>query len=112
MTTIDVNALINAGDGRIGAVRALADMFREGLADAIALPEVRSDADVATHELLGCEMYLNMFLLATFVTDLRNGDTPPEALGYFERLLRGQLVTLASAVTLRRGPVGEHSCGK
>lgn len=108
---IDVDRAVSGEPNRILATAALAKMFREGLNDALALPEIQTDADVATHALLGCEKHMHVYMLASFVSDTRNAkDVPPSAVAYMEGLLSRELLLMAAAVTRGRGPIGETKC--
>ena len=93
-----------------GAAVALRNAFLEGLRDAAAVPEViSSDADVAAHKLLGCDMFMAMLVLASSVDAL-----PPQASEvtrhYLERLLGRELEALAIQVIENRGPIGSNYC--
>lgn len=109
----DVNEILTEEHGQVMlAIAKITKMFIEGLNDAVTLPEVHSEAEEATHYLLGCSMYMTMFLLMSFKHDVDNDDTPEASKVYIGDLVIDNLTRLATCVVSNRGPIGEHACDR
>jgi hypothetical protein len=106
---IDVNSYLSDPDA-LRAAQSLARLFREGLRDTMALPEIHTEADEATHALLGCDHYLAMMLLAGMLEDLPE-DTPAGVREILDDLFDRQMNRLGVMVVAARGPLGPHACG-
>jgi hypothetical protein len=87
-------------------------MFREGIHDTLHLPEVHSEAEEATHALLGCTHHIAMLMLGNTCVSDPDDPTPPEVLRMLEALLEMQLDARAAQVVLTRRPLGPMLCGR
>jgi hypothetical protein len=95
-----------------GAVNKLFDLFRQGLVDAAAVPELQTEGESAAHHMLGCDNYIA--LIAIYGTALAFQETPGEApesavekiFEIADTHLRRQVLAVVDAC----GPIGTHTC--
>jgi len=94
------------------AVAKIVTVFREGLSDHLTLPEIHSEAEEATHFLLGCDQYNAVLMVAGAIHAGRLSGARPRSLEIVQAALTSQLVDIACAVVNAGGPIGEHDCGR
>lgn len=89
-------------------------LMREGLTNAVAIPDVMTEADQAAHHMLGCVNY--MALIATYgaADDMRHDESTTDELAaaaVITDLADSHLRILTQAIIYLRGPIGPHRCG-
>lgn len=93
---------------RDDAAQSVYNLLREGLTNAVAIPEVETDADQAAHHLLGCTNYMALLAVYTTADDLRPDE--PGAAQVVSNMADGHLRVLTDAVLWMRAPVGPNIC--
>ncbi|HJT92938.1 MAG TPA: hypothetical protein VJ777_13480, partial [Mycobacterium sp.] len=66
MNVNDLTDMIAADE----AADKLFDLFRQGLTNAVAIPEVETEGDQAAHQILGCTNYSALLVLYGVIDDL------------------------------------------
>jgi hypothetical protein len=100
-----------AGHNRVLPQR-LFHLFREGLLNAVALPEIESEPEQAAHQLLGCERYsamLAIYGLADSINEDLELGGPPVA-NWIQDAADRRLLEFAQELVRNRAPLGPHTC--
>jgi hypothetical protein len=107
---IDVKNLVEEAD----AADRLYSLFKQGLMDGAALPEVRTEAEEAAHYLLGCSSFNALAFMYTAVCFLRNDDEiinmSSKDIDTLELIGDAYLREQVDAVVAFRGAVGAVTC--
>lgn len=95
------------------AEKVLWDLCRQGLLDAVAIPEVETEADQVAHQLLGCINYSALLAVYATAEDMRRQSGVPSEVCDTAMLIADQfLVDLVKAVVLIRAPLGPPCCSR
>lgn len=102
--TKELRAMFDQAD----AEEALYTMFRQGLIDNAALPEVSTEAGEAAHVLLGCHSFSALHFVYGGALDVRETMTDADGpvADAIEAVADAYLREQVAAVVAMRGPVG------
>lgn len=93
------------------ATAKIARMIQEGLNDAVTLPAVRTEATVAAHIMLGCDVWMALYIQACGLANVKNQTEVPEAVDMMiSTVITDQVVHYAAHIVMHRGPLGECYC--
>lgn len=108
----DLKPHLDIGDGtRREAAERLARTFREGLDNAVSIPEVCTEAEEVTHAILGCIWHTTMMILRDTVEQIPEG-VPDRVRDNVNSVINSKLYNLALMAVNRGAPIGPSDrCG-
>lgn len=101
------------GGPRQEAVGRLFALFREGITNSVAIPDIETEADQAAHHLLGCDNYTALLIVYAAADDfVDDDDVPPAVIDIVKTMADRYLRQLADQVVAMRGPIGPNNCDR
>lgn len=107
----DIDEILHNSDGREATIKRLYALFREGLTNSAAIPEIQTEADQAAHALLGCVEYTALSVIYEAAEDVvADPDVPNDVADVVKAMGDGRLAELCQRIVDKGGPIGEHYC--
>jgi hypothetical protein len=111
MSDIDLAPYLDIGEGtRREAAEKLARILREGLDDAIAIPQVNSEAEEIAHAVLGCVWHTAMLIMVETATKRVPAGAPRAVRNNIDSVINSKLYHLALMAVNRGAPIGPSKC--